>query len=226
MKKTLLVTLAIVAILGGSLSYQTVYAKGDQKSNNVTDNNSTAEHEWEKGEKHLKKEMKKLRKRVLNQISPYMEVDKPCGLPKEEFVKILKDIKYDYNGVFARNAELIWKLEQEYQVNGIFVSGVAAWESLWCSSDNSKATNNFTSQMTEPGSANASCITNECGSLIFYESEEACFRSTFKNLRENYLEKEGKYYNGNTISAVNVRFCPGPNEWSNKVAECMKMIFE
>jgi hypothetical protein len=150
---------------------------------------------------------------VLEQISSSMEVNKPCGLTKEDFVDLLSNMKYDYNGVYARNAEVIWDLEQEYQVNGLFVCGLSAYESLWCSSEPATATNNYTSQMASSGK------------LIRYETEEDCFRATFENLANNYLDENGRYYSGKTISSINKRYCPVNSSWSGNVASCMKMFF-
>lgn len=201
-----LVTFGLGLMIGSCILQFPVHAESYQ--DNVT-MSIMAERERAKGVESLQKS----KEEVFDTISYDMDINEPCRLSKEDFVDLLNNMKYDYNGVFARNAETIWELEQEYRVNALFVCGIAAYESLWCSSGPATATNNFTSQMTSSG-------------LIYYETEEKCFRATFENLANNYLDEDGLYYNGKNIISVNTFYCPGRYDWSSNVALCMKMFFD
>ena len=61
---------------------------------------------------------------VIEQMDYSMDMGKPCGLSKEDFVKLMEELPYDYTGFYSRNAEFIWEMEQEYQVNAIFYCGI------------------------------------------------------------------------------------------------------
>lgn len=160
-------------------------------------------------------------KQVRNKMHKKMKVSEPSGLSKKDFVKLMKNMEYDYTGVFDRNSEFIWELAHKYQFNEIFFAGIIADESWWGSSKPALATNNYTSQM------------NAEGKLKRYSSEKECFRKTAKNLGINYLRKKGKYYNGATIYGVNKIYCaPGVHKdgskyvykWADDVYKCMEMI--
>lgn len=145
-----------------------------------------------------------------------MEIDITTNISKETFREIILNMKYDYTGFFERNADFIYDTCKEYQINEIFFCGIIAYESGWGSSEVAIATNNYTSQM------------DKNGKLHHFDSEEECIISTAESLRENYLNEDGKYYNGNTINGVNVRYCPpieeGNYEWADKVYSCMDRI--
>ena len=84
---------------------------------------------------------------VRKKLKRDMNISKPSGLPKEEFIKLIRNMDYDYTAVFSRNAEFIWNLAHKYQLNEIFFMGIIANESGWGGSEEAIATNNYTSQM-------------------------------------------------------------------------------
>ncbi len=173
---------------------------------------------------------------VRKKLKRDMDISKPSGLSKEEFVKLIRNMDYDYTGVFRRNAEFIWNLAHKYQLNEIFFMGIIANESGWGGSEEAVATNNYTSQMKivkRQKKVGKKTIVYKKKILRFYTSEKKCFEETAINLRDNYLTKNGDYYNGVTICSVNKEYCeagkhkdgtPYKYQWADEVYGCMQMI--
>lgn len=64
-----------------------------------------------------------------------MLLNKRSGLSIEQFKKILQNDSNDKKDVFKENAEYFYYVEQQYNVNGIFVAAVAIHESGWGTSN-------------------------------------------------------------------------------------------
>ena len=62
-------------------------------------------------------------------ISKDMDLTKRCGISKQDFVELMENMKVDYTGFFAENAETIYDLCEEYELNEIFFCGLIAAES-------------------------------------------------------------------------------------------------
>ena len=142
---------------------------------------------------------------VQEQMDYAMDLGKPCGLSKEDFVRLMEELPYDYTGFYAKNAEFIWDMEQEYNVNAIFVCGIIAQESGWAQHDACK--NNFTGTMGSNGYAS-------------FESEEEGIEYTFKNLQQGYIS------NGlTTVSTIAPTYVGySDSGWDSKVFSAMLMI--
>lgn len=94
--------------------------------------------------------------------------------------------------------------EEKYGVNAIFLCAVAALESGWgkyCFRPNN--------------------IFGWSGKN--FENKEECIDFVASKIAEHYLSEEGKYYNGKTVSGVNVCY-NGNAFWEEKVSEIMAMI--
>lgn len=144
---------------------------------------------------------------VINQMDYSMEMCKPCGLSKEDFVKLMNELPYDYTGFYSRNAEFIWEMEQKYQINGIFFCGIVAIESGWGQYDAGQ--NNYTGYYNSLQ-----------GRYEYFESEESGIEETFKLLDDYWISK-GK----NTLHTI----APGyigysGGTWDNQVYSAMRMI--
>jgi hypothetical protein len=136
------------------------------------------------------------------EMSYSMDLGKPCGLSKEDFVELMENLPYDYTGFYSRNAEFIWDMEEEYQVNAIFYCGIVAQESGWAQYGYG---NNYTGMMCSTG-------------LICYESEEAGIEATFKNLSQNYIP-----CGRNTLASISTVYA-GDSGWADCVYSAMTMI--
>lgn len=140
-------------------------------------------------------------------ISLDMDVSKPCGLSKEDFVTLINKLKYDYKGYYKRNAELIWTLCQEYSMNEIFACGIIAQESGWAKVAGWGKNNYF-------GIAGGRYATEEEGLTAF-----------IRLVGNAYLNENGKYYKGKTMHDVGLTYCDGDN-WPKAVYGCMKLILK
>ena len=142
---------------------------------------------------------------VQEQMDYAMDLSEPCGLSKESFVKLMEELPYDYTGFYERNAEFIWEMEQEYNVNAIFVCGIIAQESGWAQYDACR--NNYTGTMGSDGYAS-------------FESEEEGIEYTFNNLQNGYIS------NGlTTVSSIAPTYVGYTgSSWDSNVFSAMKMI--
>lgn len=138
---------------------------------------------------------------VFKQMNFEMEINKPCGLSKKDFVDLLQNMKYDYTGYFSRNAEFIWEMEQKYQINGLFYCGIAGEESGW---GKHYIGNNYTGMVG-----------------MRFDTEEEGIEQTFSNLAENYIPKE--LY---TITQIGTKYNPVSSVWPKHVYSAMKMLFD
>jgi len=140
-----------------------------------------------------------------------MDLTQRTGLSKEDFRKVIKNLKSDKSKFFYRNADTIYDLCEKYQINEMFFCGLIAAESGWNIAGNHRSTHNYISLMYK-------------GKLIKYSSEKEGLEVAAKKLHNNYLTVGGKYYNGKTINGVQKRFCPASDTWDDLVYGCMKYI--
>ncbi len=143
-------------------------------------------------------------------ISKNMDLTKRTEISKEDFKKILKNLKQDTSGFFYNNADLIYDLCEEYEINEIFFCGLISAESGWNIASNHRKTHNYISLMSK-------------GKLIKYSSTEEGLRVAAKSLHKNYLTPGGKFYGGKTLSGVQKKFCPS-GDWVDLVYGRMKQM--
>ena len=146
-------------------------------------------------------------------ISKNMDLTKRTGLSKQDFKKVMKNLKSDKSKFFYRNADMIYDLCKKYQINEIFFCGLIAAESGWNIAGNHRSTHNYISLMYK-------------GKLIKYSSEKEGLEVAAKKLHQNYLTKSGIYYNGKTINGVQKRFCPASDTWDDLVYGCMQYVLK
>lgn len=115
-------------------------------------------------------------------------ITEPCGLSTEELETVLKGELKNYA------QEFLWA-EEDYEINALFLCAVAAAESGW--GEHCFRPNNFFGFMT---------------SREFRTPEEGIdFVAWF--LRKNYLNENGKYYRGGTISDIGKIWCSDDGTW-------------
>ena len=144
-------------------------------------------------------------------ISKSMDLSKRTGLSKEDFKKVIKNLKQDRSGFFYENADTIYDLCKKYQINEMFFCGLIVAESGWNIAGNHRSTHNYISLMYK-------------GKLIRYSSTEEGLEVAAKKLHENYLTPGGKFYGGKTITGVQKRFCPASTTWDDLVYGSMKYV--
>ena len=155
--------------------------------------------------------LEEVKSKYQNTIFFDMDVTVLSGFTLEEFKILMEGITLDdENNFYTVNAEAIYNLCNEYQINEIFFCGIISAESWWGTADNCVAKNNFTGMMGASG-------------LKYYESAYENLEATARNLHNNYLSPGGSCNNGTTISGVSICYC-GP-EWPSLVWERMIQIF-
>lgn len=146
-------------------------------------------------------------------ISKDMDLTKRCGVSREDFINLMKNLKVDYSGFFGKNAGTIYDLCEKYELNEVFFCGLIAAESGWNIASNHKNTHNYISMMSSKG-------------LIKYSSDEEGLEAATKLLHNKYLTKGGSCYYGKTLSCVQKRFCPNSSTWVGLVYGCMKQVIK
>ena len=144
-------------------------------------------------------------------ISQSMDLSVRCGISKEDFNKLMSNLRVDTSGFFKRNSNTIYDLCEKYEINEIFFCGLIAAESGWNIASSHRNANNYISMMSK-------------GKLIRYSSEAEGLEAAAKLLHNRYLTKGGSCYSGKTLSGVQKRFCPNSNTWVGLVFGCMKQV--
>lgn len=144
-------------------------------------------------------------------ISKDMDLSIRCGISREDFIKLMENMKVDYSKFFAKNAGIIYDLCEKYEINEIFFCGLIAAESGWSIASSHRNAHNYISMMSSKG-------------LIRYSSEEEGLEAATKLLHNKYLTPGGSCYSGKTLSAVQKRFCPNSSTWVGLVFGCMKQV--
>lgn len=156
-----------------------------------------------------------------------MALNKPSGLSLNQFKKVLTDDK-DKNNIFSDNAEYFYYIENEYNINGIFVAAIGIHESGWGKSNIAKNKKNlFGYRAYDSDSYNSASTFG-----TYAEGIDLIARVLVKyylNPRGTVIyngEKAiGTYYNGNTIKSVNQRYASDSN-WADKVYNYMVYLYK
>ena len=118
-------------------------------------------------------------------ISRDMDLTITCGVSREDFIKLMTNLRVDTSGFFEKNAGIIYDLCQKYELNEIFFCGLIAGESGWNIASSHRNTHNYISMMSR-------------GKLIRYSSDAEGLEAAAKLLHNRYLTPGGSYYRGKT----------------------------
>ena len=162
-------------------------------------------------------------KELLRTLSKDMALNKPSGLTLDQFKNIFNNESKDKNGVFKENAEYFYYVEQAYGINGVFVAAIGVHESAWGTSKIATNKKNLFGYGAYDMNAYASAYE--------YNGYAAGIDMIARVLMKNYLNPKGtiiynnevatgKYYNGNTVFAVNKRYATD-KKWANSVYNWM-----
>ncbi|HCC03667.1 MAG TPA: hypothetical protein DEP51_02255 [Clostridiales bacterium] len=161
-----------------------------------------------------------------NELSFNMALNKPSGLTIEQFKKVLTDNK-DVNKIFENNSDYFYYIEDEYNINGIFVASIGIHESAWGTSKIAKNKYNLFGY----GAYDSNPYNGAYSFSSYSESIDLLARVLVKY----YLNQKGtliydgqvasgKYYSGNTVSAVNKKYATDKN-WANCVYKYMEYLY-
>ena len=156
-----------------------------------------------------------------------MLLNKPSGLTLEQFKKILENDSNDRNNVFTENAEYFYYIEQQYNINGVFVAAVGIHESGWGTSNISKSKKNLFGY--------GAYDSDPSGSAYNFQSYAEGIDLVARVFMKYYLNPAGTpiyggetatgtYYEGATLTAVNKRYASDKN-WANGVFKWMTYLY-
>ena len=164
--------------------------------------------------------------KILSEVNFEMPLNEPSGLTAGDFRKVLSGNINDRNKIFENNAEAFYVAEQLYHVNGLYLAAIGIHESAWGTSKISLDKKNLFGYGANDGSP--------YDSAFDFETYQEGIETLAKSMAKYYLNdagvdvqgelSTGKYYNGSTLSAVNIRYASDP-EWANKVYSKMSSLY-
>ena len=209
--------LTVLEINGDYYKIEAIGIIGYVKKENVTYKNK----ENENSEQNNNFNSTNIRKLSFN-----MELNKPSGLSLEQFKKVLTDSK-DVNKVMQNNAEYFYYIEEQYNINGLFVAAVAIHESGWGTSKISKDKYNLFGY----GAYDSNPYNGAYEFSDYSESIDLIARVFVKyylNPKGTSIyggeQASGKYYNGPTLTGVNTKYATDKN-WANAVYKHMEYLY-
>lgn len=186
------------------------YIQESQKPNNSLNKNTS----------------QKSKSELLSTLKFDMALNKPSGLTLEQFEKILSDDK-DKNKIFGQNAKYFYYIEQQYNINGIFVASVGIHESAWGTSKIAKEKCNLFGY----GAYDSNPYNGAYSFSSYSESIDLIARVFVKyylNPKETSIYNgetaKGTYYNGPTLSGINTKYATDKN-WANGVYKHMQYLY-
>ena len=155
-----------------------------------------------------------------------MDLNKPSGFSQEQFQKALTDEK-DKSKIFENNAEYFYLIEQQYNINGMFVASVGIHESAWGTSKIAQNKHNlfgYGAYDSNPynGAYNFTEY-SECIDLIARVFVKYYINSPGTKIYDGN-GASGKYYSGSTLSAINKKYASDSN-WANSVYKYMQYLY-
>ncbi len=160
-------------------------------------------------------------------LSRDISLNKPSGFSLEQFKKALTDSS-DKNKIFENNAQYFYYIEDEYSINGLFVAAIGIHESGWGTSKLAKNKYNLFGY--------GAYDSNPYNGAYSFESYSESIDLIARVLVKYYINPpgtkiydgqvaSGKYYSGNTISAVNKKYATDTN-WGNCIYKYMNYLYE
>ena len=167
------------------------------------------------------------KQKIFANASEGMSVNKASGLTLEDFKKALSNNPSDVNKIFENNAEAFFKAEQKYNVNGLFIAAIGINESGWGTSNIALTKKNLFGY----GASDS----NPYGNAYSFDNYSESIDLLARVFTKYYLNPKGtsiyggevangRYYNGNTLAAVNKKYASDSN-WANSVYKYMQYLY-
>ena len=156
-----------------------------------------------------------------------MLLNRPSGLTLDQFRQIFENDSNDVNDVFKNNSDYFYYIEQQYNINGIFVAAVGIHESGWGTSSISKNKKNLFGY--------GAYDSDPSGSAYTFQSYSEGIDLVARVFVKYYLNPAGTpiyggetatgtYFEGATLTAVNTRYATDKN-WANAVYKWMTYLY-
>ena len=167
------------------------------------------------------------RQKIKMTLQEDMPLNQSTDLTLEDYKRILSGNKSDKNNIISDNAEAFYNVDKNYHMNGVFLASMAIHESGWGTSTISQNKKNLFGYGAYDSSPYESSFSFE----TYAEGIDLVARVLVKN----YINEEGtpiyndeiakgSYYNGPTVSAVNIRYASDQN-WHNKIYSYMEYLY-
>ena len=111
--------------------------------------------------------------------------------------------------------ETILKIQDEYNVNALFILAIIRLES-----------GNGTSTIAQSKNNLGGIIVSENSVAVFktFDTQTDCIIYMANLLSKNYLTEGGKYFSGYTLTDIAQRYSTSPNEWSELITNMIYQI--
>ena len=155
-----------------------------------------------------------------------MNLNKLSGYSLEQFQKALTDEKDKYK-IFESNAEYFYLIEQQYNINGMFVAAVGIHESAWGTSKIAQNKHNlfgYGAYDSNPyNGAYSFTDYSECIDLIARVFVKYYINPSGTKIYDGSTAS-GKYYSGSNLSSINKKYATDKN-WANSVYKYMQYLY-
>lgn len=155
-----------------------------------------------------------------------MNLNNPSKFTIEQFKEMLTDEK-DKNKIFEENSDYFYYIEEQYNINGVFVAAIGIHESAWGTSKIATAKYNLFGY--------GAYDSNPYNGAYTFSSYSESIDLLARVLVKYYLNPSGtkiydgqtasgKYYNGNSLTNVNQKYATDKN-WANCVYKHMQYLY-
>lgn len=132
------------------------------------------------------------------------------NLNANEFNKMLSNTKL--NGL----GKSLEKAEKEYNINGLYLMGLACLESGYGTSNFAKNRNNLVGWGAYDSNPNKA---------KYFNSKDECVLYVAERLRTNYLSENGTYFEGYSAKAIDIHYS-SDKEHANKIINIVNKLIE
>lgn len=127
----------------------------------------------------------------------------PSNLTEEQYNKMLEG-----TNLYGLGKALV-QAENDYQVNGLYLLGLACLESAYGSSGYAIKRNNLVGW---------NAIDSNPDNATYFESQADCILFVASKLQQNYLTEGGAYFEGYTPKDIDVHYCTD-KQHANKICQ-------
>ena len=156
-----------------------------------------------------------------------MLLNRRSGLSIDQFRQIFEDDPNDVEGVFKDHADYFYYVEQQYNINGLFVAAIAIHESGWATSSISKNKKNlfgYGAYDSDPGTYAENFDGYAAGIDLVARVLVKYYINPPGTPIYNGETAVGSYYRGSTVTAVNQCYATDTN-WANAVYKWMMYLY-
>lgn len=167
------------------------------------------------------------REQLTQDIGFSMLLNRKSGLSVEQYKKIFENESNDRNNVFKDNADYFYYVEQQYNINGIFVAAIAIHESGWGTSAISLSKKNlfgYRAYDRDPGGNASNFGTYSEGIDLVARVLVKYYLNPAGTQIYGGETAVGTYYKGSTVTAVNKSYATDKN-WANAVYKWMLYLY-